>query len=153
MAASKFFVYTTGMKHILQNNIDLDTDTIIAMPLHSGYTPSTASDSALAQIINFQSTASNTVVNAITLTSVVITGSGDVAIKFDADDLLGFSSDGDTFQVKYIALYAESASAAGADNLLIGFFDADDAASTGVEGTQVNITWDAGGIFKVNTNQ
>lgn len=153
MAAGKFMVYTTGMKHILQNNIDLDTDTIVAMPLHSGYTPSTASHSALAQITNFQSTASSTIVNAITLTSVAVTGSGDVTLKFDAADLAGFSSDGDTFQVKYVALYAQSASAGGQDNLLIGFFDTDTGQTTGVEGTQVNVTWAAGGIFKVNTNQ
>lgn len=153
MAAGKFMVYTTGMKHILQSNIDLNADTILAMPLHSGYTPSTASHSALVQIVGFQSTASNTIVNAITLTGVAITGSGDVTIKFDADDLAGFSSDGDTFQVKYVALYSQSSSAGGADNLLIGFFDTDDGATTGVEGTQVNVTWAAGGIFKTNTNQ
>ena len=153
MAAGKFMVYTTGMKHILQGNIDLDADPIIAIPLHMGYTPSTASDSIVAQLTNYQSTASLTIVNAITLTSVAITGSGAVAIKFDAADLAGFSSDGDTFQCKYIALYAESASAAGQDNLLIGFFDTDTGAATGVEGTQVNVTWAAGGIFKVNTNQ
>lgn len=153
MAAGKFMVYTTGMKHILQSNIDLDTDVIIAMPLHSGYTPSTASHSALVQITDFQSTASNTIVNAITLTGVEVTGSGAVTLKFDAADLAGFSSDGDTFQVKYVALYSQSSSSGVADNLLIGFFDTDTGASTGVEGTQVNVTWAAGGIFKVNTNQ
>ena len=152
MAAGKFMVYNTGFKHVLEGSIDLDTNTIIAMPLHSGYTPSTASHSALAQISDYQSTASATVVNAIALTSVAITGSGASTIKFDAADLAGFSSDGDTFQVKYVALYAQSGSASQATDKLLGFFDTDSAASTGVEGTQVNVTWAAGGIFKVNTN-
>jgi hypothetical protein len=153
MAAGKFMLYTTALKYILQGNIDLDGDTIKAMPLHSGYTPSTASHSALGQITGFQSTASGTVVNALSLSGLNVTGSGAVAVKFDADDLAGFSSDGDTFACKYVALYAESASAGGVDNLLIGFFDTDTAASTGVEGTQLNVTWNAGGIFKANGNQ
>ena len=153
MAAGKFMVYTTAMKYIAQGNIDLDTDPIVAIPLHSGYTPSTASHSALAQLTNFQSTASATIINAITLSSVAITGSGAESVKFDAADISGFSAGGDTFQVKYVALYAQSARAGGVDNLLIGFFDADTAASTGVEGTQVNVTWATGGIFKFNTNQ
>jgi hypothetical protein len=156
MAAGKFFTYTTAIKYILQGNIDLDetsSQVVVAYPLHSGYSPSTASHSALAQITNFQSTASSTIVNSIQLSSLNITGSGAVAVKFDADDIAGFSSDGDTFQCKYVALVAQSASAGGVDNLLIGFFDTDTAASTGVEATQVNVTWPAGGVFKVNGNQ
>ena len=119
MAAGKFMVYTTAMKYILQGNIDLDNDTIVAIPLHDGYTPSTASHSALAQLSNFQSTASSTVVNGITLTSVNVTGSGAETVKFDAADLAGFSSDGDTFQVKYVALYSQSASVGGVDKQVI----------------------------------
>jgi len=153
MAAGKFFLNTTAIKYIFAQKIDLEGGTIVAYPLHSGYTPSTASHSALGQITNFQCTASGTIVNQITLSSTNITGSGAVAIKFDAADIAGFSSDGDTFQCKYVALVAQSASSgAGIDNLLIGWFDTDTAASTGVEGTQVNCTWAAGGIFKVNGN-
>lgn len=153
MAAGKFFTFTTALKHILQGNIDLDSDTIKAMPLHSGYTPSTASHSALGQISGFQATASGSVVAALTLNGTNVTGSGAVAVKFDADDLAGFSAGGDTFACKYVALYAESASAGGTDNLLIGFFDTDTGASTGVEGSQINVTWNSGGIFKVDGNQ
>lgn len=153
MAAGKFMLYTTALKYILQGNIDLDTHTIVAYPLHSGYTPGTASHSALAQITGFQASASSTIVNSIALSGVAVTGSGAVSVKFDADDIAGFSAGGDTFQCKYVALVAQSASAALTDNLLIGFFDTDTGASTGVEGTQLNITWNAGGIFKVNGNQ
>lgn len=152
MAAGKFMLYTTALKYILQGQIDLDTNTIKAYPLHSGYSPSTASHSAIAQIANFQATASGTVINAMTLSGVKVTGSGAVAVKFDANDLAGFSAGGDTFKCKYVALVA-SASAGGVDNLLIGFFDTETGAATGVEGTQLNVTWNAGGIFKVNGNQ
>lgn len=153
MAAGKFFVYTTAIRNMLEGNISLASSTIKAIPLHSGYTPSTASHSALAQIAGFQSTASGTVINAITLSSMNVTGSGAVSVKFDAADVSGFSAGGDTFKCKYVALYAESASRGGVDNLLLGWFDTDTAASTGVEGTQLNVVWAAGGIFKVNGNQ
>lgn len=152
MAAGKFMLYTTALKYILQGNIDLDTANIYAMPLHSGYTPGTASHSALAQISGFQCSASATVVNGIQLSGVNVTGSGAVSVKFDAADIAGFSADGDTFQCKYVALWA-SASVGGVDNLLIGFFDTNTGAATGVEGTQVNVTWAAGGIFKADGNQ
>lgn len=153
MASSKFFLYTTALKYILQGNINLGSGTFDAYPLHSGYTPSTASHSALAQISGFRSTASGTVVNSIALTSINITGSGAVTVKVDAADIAGFSSDGDTFQCKYVAVVARSASGGAGDNLLVGFYDTDTAASTGVEGTQLNVTWPSGGIFKVNGNQ
>lgn len=153
MAAGKFFLYTTALKYMLQGNIDLDNDTLVAVPLHRGYTPSTASHSALAQITNFQASASSTIVNSIALSGTKVTGSGAVAVKFDADDIAGFSAGGDTFDVKYVAIYAQSASGGSGDNLLIGFFDTNTGVTTGVEGTQVNVTWAAGGIFKVNGNQ
>jgi len=152
MASGKFFLYTTAIRNILAGHIDLDGANIYAIPLHRGYTPSTASDSAVAQVLGFQSTASGTIVNQIALSGLNVTGSGAVAVKFDANDIAGFSSDGDTFDCKYIALWA-SASAAGVDNLLIGFYDTNVGVTTGVEGTQVNVTWPAGGIFKVDGNQ
>lgn len=147
MAAGRFIVYTTAMKHMLTGDIALDTQTIMAYPLHSGYTPGTASHSSLAQISAFQCTASGTVVNAIALSNPGVTGYGALSVKFDAADLNGFSAGGDTFQCKYVALVAQSASYGGVDNLLIGFVDVETTASTGVEGTQLNVTWGAGGIF------
>lgn len=152
MAAGKFVVLKTGYKNIREGNINELTDTIKAICVHRGHTPSTASDSALSDIINFQSTASGTVVNALTLSGKAITASGADAIKFDANDLAGFSSGGDTFDTKYIYLYAESASVGGVDNLLIGFMDTNTGVTTGVEGTQVNVTWPSGGIYKSTVN-
>jgi len=153
MASGPFIVFTTAMKHILQGSINLNSDTIYAYPLHDGYTPSTASHSALGQITNFQSTASSTIVNELALANITVTGSGAVAVKFDADDLAGFSSGGDTFECKYVALVSRSGSSAQATDLLIGYFDTSTGDTTGVEGTQVNVTWATGGIFKINTNQ
>lgn len=152
MAASKFFLYTSGLKYLLQRNIDWEGGTIVAYPLNYNYTPSTASHSALAQIVGDQSTASATIVNQITCSGMSITASGENTIKYDLDDLAGFSSDGDTIEVKYVALVAQSASAGGVDNLLLGWIDTDTAETTGVAGTQVNITWPAGGAFKANGN-
>ena len=167
MAAGKFHLYTTAWKYFLEGRINLlggaangSAATVVkAMLLTDGYTPSTASHSALNQIApasKFQSTASSTIVNAYTLVNMAVTGSGAYTVKFDADDIAGFSSDGSTIaSAKYLALYAQSASnGAAVDNLLIGFMDLDTAAADDSAGnsTQVNITWASGGIFKVNTN-
>lgn len=152
MAAGKFFLYNTALKHILEGNILLDSDTIVAYPLHAGYTPSTASHSTLAQITAYQATASGTIVNALTLSGTKLTGSGAQQVVFDANDLAGFSADGDTFECKYVALVAQSASSGGQDNLLVGFFDTNDGGSA-VEGTQLNVTWNSAGICNFNSNQ
>lgn len=153
MAAGTFTLYTTGAKHVAEDNISLKSDTFVAVPLHSGYTPATASHSALAQITSYQATASGSVVASITLSGITVTASGGVAIKWDADDIAGFSAGGDTFQTKYVAVYAQSASDGnGNDNLLLGFFDTDTAAGTGVEGTQINVNWSTYGLFKYNVN-
>lgn len=151
MASSKFWLYTSAAKYIAQGNIDLVAGTILAIPLHRGYTPGTASHSALAQIVAFQSTASATIINALAC-ALTVTASGDHTVKVDAADLAGFSAGGDTFGTKYVALYAQSASGGSGDNLLIGFFDTAVGVTTGVEGTQVNVTWPAGGAFKFNVN-
>jgi len=149
MASSKFFIYTAALKYFNNGTINLDADQIVAFPLHSGYTPSTGSHSAFAQISDFQATASATVVNAIVLSDNRITGSGAVSVKFDSDDISGFSAGGDTFQCKYVALVHNTGTAAAQ---IIGYFDTDTAAATGVEGTQVNVTVPAGGWFKFNGN-
>lgn len=153
MAAGKFFFYDRWVQYEASGDVNFMTNTIVAVPLHSGYTPGTHSHSAFAQISANRATASGTVVNGITLTSKQISFSANGVIKYMAADLSGFSSDGDTFQAKYIALYVGgSASTGAADQPLMGFMDTDTGASTGVEGTQVNVTWASGGIGKKNIN-
>lgn len=153
MAAGKFFFYTTAVKYILQGAIDLDTVTIDAYLLQSGYTPGTASHSALAQITSGRATSSGSVVNSLALSGTKITGSGAGQVIFDAADISGFSAGGSTMKAKYVALVARSASSGGVDNLLIGFMDLETTATTGLEGTQINITWNAGGIAEIYVNQ
>lgn len=156
MAAGKFTWYTSAIKYLAMGRISLDGDTILAYPLHDNYSPSTASHSARGQIINFQATASATIVNAITLAGKDVTQSGVETVKWDADDISGFSSDGSTIgSFKWLALVAQSASSGtGIDNLLIGFMDMDTttASSSAGNSTQVNITWSADGIGKLRGN-
>ena len=156
MAASKFFTYTKSVQHILRGKINFETAVIKAMLLKDNYSPGTASHSALGQISSFQATASATVVNAITLSSVAVTGSGADTIKVTAANISGFSADGSTITTaKYVGLYAQSASDAGVDNLLIGYLnlDSSSASASGGNTTQINVTWPSGGIFKWKTNQ
>jgi hypothetical protein len=156
MAAGKFTWYTSALKYMMMGRIALQSGTIVAYPLHQGYTPSTASHSARGQVTAFQATASSTIVNQITLTSLVVTQSGVATVKFDAADISGFSSDGSTItSFKWLALVAQSASSGtGIDNLLVGFMDMDTASASASAGnsTQVNITWSASGIGKFNGN-
>jgi hypothetical protein len=156
MAAGKFTWYTSALKYFLSGRISLDGDTIVAMPLGQGYTPSTASHSALAQITDYQASASSTLVNTIALSNVAVTQSGVETAKFDADDISGFSSDGSTItSFKWLALYAQSASSGtGIDNLLVGFMDMDTSGVSASAGnsTQVNITWSTDGIGKLRGN-
>lgn len=154
MAASKFFVYTSALKYMnsakhAAGQINLDADTIWAVPLHYGYTPSTGSHSAYSQISNFRATASATVVNAIQLSDNRITGSGAVSVKYDSDDISGFSAGGDTFHCKYVVHVHGTPTAAAA---IIGWIDTETGVTTGVEGTQVNVTVPAGGWHKFNGN-
>jgi hypothetical protein len=157
MAASRVFLYRSFLKYLALGRFNLDSDTIVAIPLHDKYTPSTASHSALADIIADQSTASQTIVNTISLANIDVTQSGGNTLKFDADDISGFSSDGSTItSMKYVALYGQSVSGGGPgpDNLLIGFMNLDTTAASSSAGnsTQVNITWSSDGIFKMKGN-
>jgi len=156
MAAGKFTWYTSALKYMMMGRIDLQGGTIVAIPLHDNYSPSTASHSALAQLTAFQATASATIVNTIALSSLVVTQSGVETVKFDAADIAGFSSDGSTIgSFKYLALYAQSASSGGGiDNLLVGFLDMDTSSASASAGnsTQVNVTWNASGIGKLRGN-
>jgi len=156
MAASKFFTYNTAVKHILNENIKLASGSLRAVLLKDTYTPSTASDSALAQISAHQATASATVVNEIALSSITITGSGVETVKLTAANISGFSSDGSTIvSAKYVAVYDKSSSAAGVDNLLLGYVNLDSSGASASAGntTQVNVTWPSGGLFKWRSNQ
>lgn len=156
MAAGKFTWYTSALKYILNGRVDLEDGTIVAYPLKDTYSPSTASHSALGQITSHQATASATIVNAIVLSGLAVTQSGVDTVKWDANDISGFSSDGSTIaSFKYVALVARSASSGGGiDNLLIGFMNLDTASASASAGnsTQVNITWSSSGIGKIRGN-
>lgn len=165
MAAGKFFFYNSFKKYSLDARISLTggaaagatATPIVAMLVGQGYAPLTASDSVLSQVSDFQASASATIVNVITLSSLTLVGSGGDSVKWDAADISGFSADGSTIvSAKYLVLYAQSASdgASGFEQLLVGFMDlntADASASVG-QTTQVNITWSSDGIAKWRLN-
>ena len=154
MAASKVFWYTSALKYLMKGAIDLETGTVEAIPLKDTYTPGTASHSVLAQISTHQATASGSIINAIALSSLNVTGSGVATAKFDAADT-AFSGGGATIaSMKYVGIYLESASSGGVDNLLVGFLnlDADSASASAGNTTQVNVNWDSLAILKLRGN-
>lgn len=157
MAASKFWFYNTALKYMALGRLDLEGGTIKARLLKDNYNPSTASHSALAQLSSFQATASATVVNDITLSGLNVTGSGADTVKWDADNIAGFSSDGSTITTaKYMAIYQQSASGGGVEvgDVLLGFVDlnADSTSASVGQTTQVNVTWSDDGIGKLRSN-
>ena len=152
MASSNFILYNKAIAKIGTGIINLTSSTIMAVPVRTAYTPSTASHSSYAQVSGYKSTASGTLVADIALASKTCINSGGVATKFDSADISGFSSGGETFATKYLVLYARSASGGGNDNPLLGFMDINTSATTGIEASQLNITVAAGGWFKFNTN-
>lgn len=154
MAASKFFTYNSALKHIINGNIKLYSHTLKGMLLRDSYSPSTASHSSLAQVSAFQATATGSLVPVVTLGGINITGSGSEIVKIDANDM-NFTQNGETIvSAKYLALYAESASSGGVDNLLWGFVNLDSASASASLGnsTQVNINWNSLGIVKFRSN-
>ena len=153
MAAGKFTWYTSALRELMLGNIDLANDSISAYPISDGYTPVTGSHSIFAQVSDNRTSASNSVVNAITLANVDISQSGQTTVKFTADNLDAFSAGGDTMvSFKYLVIVDDSAS--GGVAALVGFIDMDTSAADASVGqsTQVTVTWPAAGIGKLVGN-
>ena len=145
MAASRVYLYKKFTEYLARGVFDFNgTVPINAIALTDGYSPSTVSHSVVAQVTNFQASASTTLVAVIALANVSASTSGLNTTKIKADNISGFSGFGDTIaSLKYVALFQSSSGTV--NNPLIGFFDVDNAtgdASAG-QSTQVNINWNA----------
>ena len=153
MAAGKFFFFDTWGKHEASGNMSfMQAAGIQTVLLHKNYTPGTSTHSAFAQVSAFRATSSGSVVNVITLAGRHISTSGTNVIKYIANDIDGFSAGGSDIKAKYLALY-HNESIAGVANPLVGFVDLDTGSTTGVEASQIKITWPSGGIAKKLINQ
>ena len=71
-------------------------------------------------------------------------------IKYIANNIDAFSAGGSEILAKYLVLYgAGSASVGGGiERPLMGFFNLETLTTTGVQGSQVKITWPSHGIAK-----
>lgn len=147
--AGKMFLYTPGVRYIQEEYIGLRTGDIKAVLTTKGYSPGTASHSALAQIE--QATASSTVVNAISLANKYLTISGQTVVVFKSDNISGFSAGGDQIpSIKYMVFYASGSFAAGVVNPLLSFADLSATSATNV---QVDVNMPTGGWFKIKSNE
>lgn len=152
MAAGKFFFYDSWGKYEVSGDANfMRSAGIKGILLKSSYTPGTSTHSALAQISGFQATSSGSIVNSVALGGRHISTSGTNVIKYLGDSM-DFSAGGSDFKAKYLALY-QDASASGLAFPIMGFFDLDTGSTTGVEASQVTITWPSGGIAKKLINQ
>jgi hypothetical protein len=157
MAAGPFTWYTRALRNMAQGNIDYLNDVIKAYPVSDGYTPGTSSNSIWGQVSGFQTSASTTVVAAITFASKELTISGSTNVKFVAANLDAFSSSAGTMNsFKYLVIVDSSVSNSASVSLsyLLGFIDMDTAASDASVGdsTNVTVTWPAAGVAKLEGN-
>lgn len=156
MAAGKFMFYDTWGKYEASGNINFMVSTgIRAALLKNSYTPGTHSHSVYAQISGHLATSSGSVINHLALAGRRISLSGNGNVKYLANNLSGFSAGGSSFKAKYLALFAGGSASlnSGIERPLMGFLDLETGASTGVEVTQLDVTWASGGIAKGKLNQ
>jgi hypothetical protein len=148
MAASKFWFYDAWGKYEASGDVSfMNAAGVTAVLLKSSYTPGTSTHSVAAQVTNHQATSSGSIVNSLTLAGKHISTSGTNVIKYIASDIDAFSAGGSEIKAKYLALYANG-TLGGVLDPVIGFLDLNTGSTTGVEASQIKITWPSGGIAK-----
>jgi hypothetical protein len=137
MAAGTFVLFDHFKEALGTASIDLSSATLMCALLSSGYTPSSASDSAWAGISSNEMGTSGYA--AQQLSSVEWSRIGSNAVRFDAADTV--ISAQSTMTAKYAVIYAQTS------GKLIGYFDLDSASGSGVDATQITVQWNANGLF------
>lgn len=149
MAASKFWFFDTWGKYETSGDVSfMNAAGVEAVLLKSSYTPGTSTHSLAAQLTAHQATSSGSIVNARSLAGKHISTSGTNVIKYIGSDIDAFSAGGSEIKAKYCALYSLQSAAGGLVKPVIGFFDLNVGSTTGVEASQIKITWPSGGIAK-----
>lgn len=140
MAAGSVVLYDHAKEFMLDGTIDLDGHTFAAALVSAGYSPSLASDSVWSDISSFETSASGYAEQ--NLTNVTWSRVGSNTVRFDADDIT-FSASG-TMNAKRVILRDEN------NGKLLGYFDTETTETSGVDATQITITWPSSGIFELS---
>jgi len=140
MAAGTFTLYNSAREGIGDGTHDLDTHTFKCGFVSAGYTPAD-SHSLWSQCSGSEISASGYTAGGPTMTGVDYTATGSTKVKFTC---AAFTVSGTgTKKVKYGVIYNTSAS-----NRLLGYFDMDTGLSTGVEATQITVTFPNNTVFQ-----
>lgn len=140
MAAGSVVLYDHAKEFMLDGTIDLDDHTFVAALVSAGYSPSLASDSVWADISSFETSASG--YTEQTLANVTWSRVGSNTVRFDADNL-AFSASG-TMNAKRVIIRDDD------NDKLVCYFDTNTSESSGVDATQITVTWPSAGIFELS---
>lgn len=145
MAAGSVIVYNHALEDIQNGLIDWDSATILVALVSAGYTPVPQSDSSFdTQVSSYQTDATGYAAGTLANASISRTGPSHVAL--DADDLTISATV--VMKVKYAVGYHQTL------DQPIFYFDLETTSTTGVEATQVVLTWNTNGIIRYsNPNQ
>lgn len=141
--------YYSAALDLLDGTIDLDTDTIKAVLLASGYTPNRSTHTIYAHLTNELSTANGYTSGGATVATPTTTRSGAVS-TFDAADVPAWTASGGAIVARYCALYANVTRNTKV-NPLIAYFLLDSAPAdvTVADGSSLQVVWSASGIFAI----
>jgi hypothetical protein len=148
MAASNFLVYGEAILNIHKGLLDLDTGTIVAVLLGSGYTPDDNAHGLWSDLSGAElSTAGGYTAGGVALSGVTVTRSTGT-IKFDADDVVWNPA---TLTAKYVALVKRAGGSLVSGDYAIGYsqLETGGAGTLSPSGAPLTVAWNAGGIFTV----
>lgn len=123
-------LYSKGKEHLLNGDIDIDTATIKAILLSSGYTPNLATHEIISDVSTYRLNTDQVLVNVTKALGVV-----------DANDVT-FTAVASGATAKYVALYKDSGSVA--TSYLIALYDTITNFPVTTNGSDIIIQWDNG---------
>lgn len=138
MATGTINFYTPFKKRLLNKEVDLDTDTFNVWLLTDSYTPA-HTHSVTAQITN-EVSAGGYAKQALSAVAIAYTGS---AVTWDAADCV-WTASGAAFTAHYYVIMDAVGPA------IYGLIDDSPASVTVDTGNTLTLTWNAGGILKLD---
>ena len=141
MAAGNVVVYQPAFLATMLASINWASNTFICELVSHGYTPNAAShsdwsDNVAAYVLTTAGYAAKTLANQ------TVTQSSNSHIRFDADDVTFSASS--TMTAKYAVLRHQTT------DRVVAYLDLETGATSGVDATQIVVSWSANGLFRQN---
>lgn len=142
MAAGAVVFYQHALEDMMKGNLDLASMTLVVSLISEGYVPNAKSHSV------YSADVSTRVVTAAgyadrTLASQTVAKTSGSYVTWDAADIT-LSATG-TIKAKWAVIYRQTGG-----QRLVAYFDTETTQTTGVEVTQLVISWNALGLAQIN---